>query len=69
MANINDLRVCMRALACVCVCLNRLKIRGHNLVWSIDEFVPDYIKGQTGEELKATVRNHIQWTCNLTRGL
>ncbi|XP_025104680.1 LOW QUALITY PROTEIN: uncharacterized protein LOC112570470 [Pomacea canaliculata] len=46
-----------------------LKIRGHNLVWSIDEFVPDYIKGQTGEELKATVRNHIQWTCNLTRGL
>ncbi|XP_025104677.1 uncharacterized protein LOC112570466 [Pomacea canaliculata] len=46
-----------------------IKVRGHNLVWSVDSAVPTYVRGQTGNQLRDTVRKHIQWTCQLTRGL
>ncbi|XP_025104481.1 uncharacterized protein LOC112570311, partial [Pomacea canaliculata] len=46
-----------------------LKVRGHNLVWSIDQYVPSYVRNQTGSQLRDTVRKHIQWTCQLTSGL
>ncbi|PVD25617.1 hypothetical protein C0Q70_13276 [Pomacea canaliculata] len=36
---------------------------------SYDNYVPSYVRGQTGNQLRDTVRKHIQWTCQLTRGL
>nr|KAG5710671.1 hypothetical protein BaRGS_035073 [Batillaria attramentaria] len=47
----------------------RLKLRGHNMVWSVEQFIPDWVKTKSGDELRNTVRRHIQQLCNLTNGL
>lgn len=46
-----------------------LKVRGHNMVWSLEQYVQPWVKAQSGDQLRATVRQHMQWTLNLTRGL
>nr|KAG5710670.1 hypothetical protein BaRGS_035072 [Batillaria attramentaria] len=45
-----------------------LKVRGHNMVWSVGKYVPDFVKSQSGNQLRETVRKHIEWTCSITRG-
>ena len=47
----------------------RLKIRGHNMVWSVEAFIPNSVKAQAGDQLRATVKQHIEWTLNATKGL
>lgn len=51
------------------VSFHRLKVRGHNMVWSVEQFVPEWLKSQTGDQLRNTVRHHIDWTLNITHGL
>eukprot|EP00916_Digyalum_oweni_P025784 GHVL01042459.1.p1 GENE.GHVL01042459.1~~GHVL01042459.1.p1 ORF type:complete len:571 (+),score=13.98 GHVL01042459.1:38-1750(+) len=46
-----------------------LKVRGHNMVWSVDQYVQSWMKSMTGDTLRNTVRQHIQWTLNMTQGL
>nr|KAG5711833.1 hypothetical protein BaRGS_026274 [Batillaria attramentaria] len=46
-----------------------LKVRGHNLVWSVDRWVQDWVKQLHGDELRNVVKHHIDETmaktCNL----
>nr|KAG5711832.1 hypothetical protein BaRGS_026273 [Batillaria attramentaria] len=46
-----------------------LKVRGHNLVWSVDRWVQDWVKQLHGDELRTVVKHHIDETmaktCNL----
>jgi GH35 family endo-1,4-beta-xylanase len=44
-------------------------MRCHNLVWSVDEFVQDWVKALSGQALRDTVAHHIQETMNVTQGL
>ncbi|KAK7502744.1 hypothetical protein BaRGS_00005994, partial [Batillaria attramentaria] len=46
-----------------------IKVRGHNMVWSVEQFIPDWVKRKSGDELRNTVRRHIQQLCNITKGL
>nr|KAG5711837.1 hypothetical protein BaRGS_026278 [Batillaria attramentaria] len=46
-----------------------IKVRGHNLVWSVDKYVQDWIKQLHGDELRNVVKHHIEETMNVTRGL
>ncbi|KAK7099607.1 uncharacterized protein [Littorina saxatilis] len=46
-----------------------IKVRGHNLVWSIDRYVQDWIKKLPVTELKPMVKEHIQEVMNVTHGL
>nr|KAG5714605.1 hypothetical protein BaRGS_007051 [Batillaria attramentaria] len=46
-----------------------LKVRGHNLVWSVPRFVQDWVKALSGDALRTAVKNHIEETMNKTRGL
>ncbi|KAK7506840.1 hypothetical protein BaRGS_00001691, partial [Batillaria attramentaria] len=41
-----------------------LKVRGHNLVWSVPRHVQDWVKAESGNQLRATVKNHIEETMN-----
>lgn len=45
-----------------------LKLRGHNMVWSVEEFIPISVKAQSGDQLRATVKEHINFVMNATRG-
>ncbi|KAK7103964.1 uncharacterized protein [Littorina saxatilis] len=45
-----------------------LKVRGHNMVWSVEQFIPEKIKQLSGQQLRDAVKNHIQWTMNVTKG-
>ena len=47
----------------------RLKVRGHNLVWSVGQQVQDWVKQLSGTELRNVVKQHIEETMNKTRGL
>ncbi|PVD26376.1 hypothetical protein C0Q70_14050 [Pomacea canaliculata] len=49
--------------------LNRIKVRGHNLVWSVDERVQSWIKALHGDELRKVVHDHIVETVNTFKGL
>nr|KAG5714608.1 hypothetical protein BaRGS_007054 [Batillaria attramentaria] len=49
--------------------LKCIKVRGHNLVWSVDKYVQDWIKQLHGDELRNVVKHHIEETMNVTRGL
>ena len=65
-------RACMRARARAFLFLSflpRLKVRGHNLVWSMDQYVQDWIKQLSDADLRNVVRQHIEETMNKTRGL
>nr|KAG5694098.1 hypothetical protein BaRGS_033717 [Batillaria attramentaria] len=46
-----------------------LKVRGHNLVWSVDQFVQDWVKQLWGDDLRKAVKDHIEETMDKTRGL
>nr|KAG5692762.1 hypothetical protein BaRGS_009378 [Batillaria attramentaria] len=46
-----------------------LKVRGHNLVWSVDKHVQGWVKAMSGDTLRHEVQHHIEWTMNQTRGL
>ncbi|XP_076443038.1 anti-sigma-I factor RsgI6-like [Babylonia areolata] len=46
-----------------------IKVRGHNLVWSVDQFVQGWLKGLYGDTLKAVVRDHIHEVMHKTQGL
>nr|QGJ04027.1 cellulase [Rapana venosa] len=46
-----------------------IKVRGHNLVWSVDQFVQGWLKNLWGNDLRAVVKAHIQETMQKTRGL
>ena len=47
----------------------RLKVRGHNLVWSLDSQVQDWVKQLSGADLRNAVKQHIEETMSKTRGL
>ncbi|KAK7104506.1 uncharacterized protein [Littorina saxatilis] len=46
-----------------------IKVRGHNLVWSVDKYVQDWIKQLSPNEMKTVVKHHIEETMAKTRGL
>ncbi|XP_070179899.1 uncharacterized protein [Littorina saxatilis] len=46
-----------------------IKVRGHNLVWSKERFVQDWVKALSGNALRTEVKQHIQETMSKTRGL
>ncbi|KAK7104510.1 uncharacterized protein [Littorina saxatilis] len=46
-----------------------IKVRGHNLVWSVEKYVQGWIKQLSPTELKTVVKHHIEETMNMTRGL
>lgn len=46
-----------------------IKVRGHNLVWSVPEFVQDWVKALSATELRAAVQSHIDETMRVTKGL
>lgn len=46
-----------------------IKVRGHNLVWSVDQWVPDWVKQLSGDELRRVVHDHIVEVMDKTRGL
>ncbi|XP_070190257.1 anti-sigma-I factor RsgI6-like [Littorina saxatilis] len=46
-----------------------LKVRGHNLVWSVDQWVQGWIKQLSGNTLRTVVQQHIQETMGKTKGL
>ncbi|KAK7105032.1 uncharacterized protein [Littorina saxatilis] len=46
-----------------------IKVRGHNLVWSLPHFVQNWVKALSGNELRTVVKQHIQQTMSKTHGL
>ncbi|XP_070202671.1 anti-sigma-I factor RsgI6-like isoform X2 [Littorina saxatilis] len=46
-----------------------IKVRGHNLIWSVEKYVQGWVKQLTGDTLRHAVQHHIQDTMNVTRGL
>ncbi|KAK7104990.1 hypothetical protein V1264_019621 [Littorina saxatilis] len=46
-----------------------IKVRGHNLVWSVPNKVQDWIKALSGNELRTVVKQHITETLQKTHGL
>ncbi|KAK7106458.1 hypothetical protein V1264_017712 [Littorina saxatilis] len=46
-----------------------LKVRGHNLIWSVEKYVQGWVKQLTGDTLRHAVQHHIQETMNVTRGM
>jgi len=46
-----------------------IKVRGHNLVWSVPQFVQDWVKGLSGNDLRNAVRDHINEDMHRTHGL
>ncbi|KAK7103320.1 uncharacterized protein [Littorina saxatilis] len=47
---------------------NGLKVRGHNLIWSTNVAVQDWVKHLSGDHLRNAVEHHITQTMNQTRG-
>lgn len=47
----------------------RIKVRGQSLVWSVEEFVQDWVKRLHGDELRQVVRDHMVEAMNVTRDL
>ncbi|XP_046558096.1 anti-sigma-I factor RsgI6-like [Haliotis rubra] len=48
---------------------NGIKVRAHNIVWSVDQFVPQWVKALRGQTLKDTVKHHIQDIVGRTKNL
>ncbi|KAK7104675.1 uncharacterized protein [Littorina saxatilis] len=48
---------------------NNIKVRGHNLVWSVPVNVQGWQKALSGDILRRTVKNHITDVMNVTRRL
>ncbi|XP_076467138.1 uncharacterized protein LOC143298224 [Babylonia areolata] len=48
---------------------HNIKIRAHNMVWSVDQFVQSWIKALWGQELRTVVKDHIHMDIDKTRGL
>ncbi|KAK7105034.1 uncharacterized protein [Littorina saxatilis] len=46
-----------------------IKVRGHNLVWSVPIRVQGWLKALSGNELRTEVKQHIEETMTKTRGL
>ncbi|KAK7105079.1 uncharacterized protein [Littorina saxatilis] len=46
-----------------------LKVRGHNLVWSVKDYVQDWLQQLSGNELRTVVKQHIIDIMNVTHGL
>nr|ACC86116.1 multi-functional cellulase [Ampullaria crossean]AHB33335.1 multi-functional cellulase [Ampullaria crossean] len=46
-----------------------IKVRGHNLVWSVDNTVQNWVKALHGDELRKVVHDHIVETINTFKGL
>ncbi|PVD26377.1 hypothetical protein C0Q70_14051 [Pomacea canaliculata] len=46
-----------------------IKVRGHNLVWSVNSTVQSWIKALHGDELRKVVHDHIVETVNTFKGL
>ena len=69
--------VCVRARSIMCVLVRRIpaynacsiKVRGHNLVWSVDQFIQDWVKQLWGNDLRNAVKAHITETMQKTQGL
>ena len=67
-------RVCVSVSVCVSLFVyvsvySRLKVRGHNLIWSVGQYVQHWVQQLSGNDLRWTVRHHIEDTMNVTRGL
>nr|KAG5708687.1 hypothetical protein BaRGS_034904 [Batillaria attramentaria] len=45
-----------------------LHVRGHNLVWSVEKWVPTWVHALSGAALRHAVSHHIQEITNLTNG-
>ncbi|XP_046557975.1 anti-sigma-I factor RsgI6-like isoform X1 [Haliotis rubra] len=48
---------------------NGIKVRAHNIVWSVDQFVPWWVKPLRGQTLKDTVKHRIQDIVGRTKNL
>ncbi|XP_067681127.1 uncharacterized protein [Haliotis asinina] len=48
---------------------NGLKVRAHNIVWSVPQFVPQWVRPMTGNTLRQTVRHRIHDIVNRTKDL
>ncbi|KAK7104256.1 anti-sigma-I factor RsgI6-like [Littorina saxatilis] len=48
---------------------HNIKIRGHNLVWSVPQWVPDWVQQLSSDDLRHAVKSHFIRTMNTTRGL
>ncbi|XP_025102300.1 uncharacterized protein LOC112568938 [Pomacea canaliculata] len=48
---------------------HNIKVRAHNMVWSVSDFIPLSILALSGDALRNAVQQHITYACNLTRGL
>ncbi|KAK7505450.1 hypothetical protein BaRGS_00003195 [Batillaria attramentaria] len=48
---------------------NGMKIRAHNIVWSVPDFIQPWVKQLSGDELRSVVKEHIEMDMNVTRGL
>lgn len=59
---IYNMSVCVYAVPSV-------KVRGHNLIWSVGQYVQQWVQQLSGDDLRRAVRHHIQETMNVTRGL
>jgi len=46
-----------------------LKVRGHNLVWSVEQYIQGWIKQLSGDTLRQAINHHVTDTLNETRGL
>nr|KAG5712880.1 hypothetical protein BaRGS_007477 [Batillaria attramentaria] len=47
----------------------QLKVRGHNIVWSVEKNIQPWVKQLSGDELRSVVKQHIEMDMNVTRGL
>ena len=68
-ARSRDVYLCVNVLTRVHPYTCSIKIRGHNLVWSVDQFVQDWVKQLWGDDLRSAVRSHIAETVHKMQGL
>nr|XP_034317898.1 endo-1,4-beta-xylanase 2 isoform X1 [Crassostrea gigas]XP_034317899.1 endo-1,4-beta-xylanase 2 isoform X1 [Crassostrea gigas]XP_034317900.1 endo-1,4-beta-xylanase 2 isoform X1 [Crassostrea gigas] len=45
-----------------------LKVRGHNMFWGVDQFVPQWLKGKSRSELLASMKKHVHEVISRTTG-
>eukprot|EP00105_Crassostrea_gigas_P010616 XP_011425963.1 PREDICTED: uncharacterized protein LOC105327293 isoform X1 [Crassostrea gigas] len=45
-----------------------IKVRGHNMFWGVDQFVPQWLKAKSSSELLASMKNHVHEVISRTTG-